>query len=259
MKKIDYIKKEQKVLDSVLMNILRKIAEYKDGINFNKDCIKLILEHFKEEGYSDAKSSITEMMGNKNSLDYSEQNISILEKNLERPYFGKIELNEKGDIYISETLHVGMFNGGYKIVTWKDSNDESPGIVKIYYSSNVVPKDVSWVGGKGKKINDTVVGKLQIDSIRDIAANKVHTIFMSPRDRDYIDLYFIIKSGNFSLNQLILDAKIKFDWHIDKLTLVSQLLRVKEIKVLETPKIIVPFINNNILVQVQDSNGENKI
>jgi len=163
MKKIDYIKKEQKVLDSVLMNILRKIAEYKDGINFNKDCIKLILEHFKEEGYSDAKSSITEMMGNKNSLDYSEQNISILEKNLERPYFGKIELNEKGDIYISETLHVGMFNGGYKIVTWKDSNDESPGIVKIYYSSNVVPKDVSWVGGKGKKINDTVVGKLQID------------------------------------------------------------------------------------------------
>lgn len=84
-------------------------------------------------------------------------------------------------------------------------------------------------------------GKLQIDSIRDIAANKVHTIFVSPRDRDYIDLYFIMKSGNFNLNQLIFDAKIKFDWHIDKLTLVSQLLRVKEIKILETPKILVPF------------------
>lgn len=84
-------------------------------------------------------------------------------------------------------------------------------------------------------------GKLQIDSIRDIAANKVHTIFVNPRDRDYIDLYFIMKSGNFNLSQLILDAKIKFDWHIDKLTLVSQLLRVKEIKVLETPKTLVPF------------------
>jgi len=84
-------------------------------------------------------------------------------------------------------------------------------------------------------------GKLQIDSIRDIAANKVHTIFVSPRDRDYIDLYFIMKSGNFNLSQLIRDAKIKFDWHIDKLTLVSQLLRVKEIKILETPKILVPF------------------
>ena len=84
-------------------------------------------------------------------------------------------------------------------------------------------------------------GKLQIDSIRDIAANKVHTIFVSPRDRDYIDLYFIMKNSNFNLNQLILDAKIKFDWHIDKLTLASQLLRVKEIKILETPKILVPF------------------
>lgn len=84
-------------------------------------------------------------------------------------------------------------------------------------------------------------GKLQIDSVRDIAVNKVHTIFVSPRDRDYIDLYFIMKNGNYDLNQLILDAKIKFDWHIDKLTLVSQLLRVKEIKILETPKILVPF------------------
>jgi len=84
-------------------------------------------------------------------------------------------------------------------------------------------------------------GKLQIDSIRDIATNKVHTIFINPRDRDYIDLYFIMKNGNFTLDQLIIDAKAKFDWDIDKLTLVSQLLRIKEIKVLETPKIIILF------------------
>ena len=84
-------------------------------------------------------------------------------------------------------------------------------------------------------------GKLQIDSIRDIAANKVHTIFMNPRDRDYIDLYFIMKSCNFKLNQLIVDAKAKFDWDIDRLTLVSQLLRVNEIKILEIPKILKPF------------------
>jgi predicted nucleotidyltransferase component of viral defense system len=84
-------------------------------------------------------------------------------------------------------------------------------------------------------------GKLQIDSIRDIAANKVHTIFINPRDRDYIDLYFIMKSGNFKLDKLIIDAKAKFDWDIDRLTLVSQLLRVKEIKILETPKLLVPF------------------
>jgi predicted nucleotidyltransferase component of viral defense system len=84
-------------------------------------------------------------------------------------------------------------------------------------------------------------GNLSIDSLRDIAVNKVHTIFIKPRDRDYIDLYFIMKNSNFDLKQLILDAKAKFDWDIDKLTFVSQLLRVKEIGTLETPKLLFPF------------------
>lgn len=84
-------------------------------------------------------------------------------------------------------------------------------------------------------------GSLLIDSLRDIAANKVHTIFVKPRDRDYIDLYFIMENSRLELNQLILDAKAKFDWDIDKLTLASQLLRVKEIDSLATPKLLIPF------------------
>jgi len=87
----------------------------------------------------------------------------------------------------------------------------------------------------------TKYGNLSIDSLRDIAANKVHTLFVKPRDRDYLDLYFIMKNSDFELKKLILDAKAKFDWDIDRLTLVSQLLRVKEIKVLETPKLLAPF------------------
>ncbi len=87
----------------------------------------------------------------------------------------------------------------------------------------------------------TKYGNLSIDSLRDIAANKVHTLFVKPRDRDYIDLYFIMKNSDLKLNQLILDAKAKFDWDIDKLTLASQFMRVKEAGVLETPKLLVPF------------------
>lgn len=87
----------------------------------------------------------------------------------------------------------------------------------------------------------TKYGTLSIDSLRDIAANKVHTLFVKPRDRDYLDLYFIMKNSDLKLNQLILDAKAKFDWDIDKLTLASQLLRVKEIDILETPKLLAPF------------------
>jgi len=87
---------------------------------------------------------------------------------------------------------------------------------------------------KGKKAFN-----LEIDSLRDIATNKIHTLFMKPRSRDYIDLYFIFKTQPYSLDALILDAKAKFDWHIDPLTLSSQFLRAKDLT--EFPKMLVPF------------------
>ena len=87
---------------------------------------------------------------------------------------------------------------------------------------------------KGSKFKD-----LQIDSIHDIAANKLHTIFMKPRPRDYVDLYFILKQENFELEKLIIDAKTKFDWHIDKTTLASQFLRAGEFP--EEYQMQVPF------------------
>lgn len=89
---------------------------------------------------------------------------------------------------------------------------------------------------KGKKF-----GNLQIDSLIDIAANKVHTLFMKPRTRDYIDLFFIFKNEKMDLNQLILLAKAKFDWDIDKMNLANQFIRIKDIQKEDFPKVLVPF------------------
>lgn len=80
---------------------------------------------------------------------------------------------------------------------------------------------------------------LAVDSVYDIAVNKLHTLFMQPRGRDYIDLYFIMRDHDYSLNKLIMDAKAKFDWDIDRLTLGSQFMRVKDFH--ETPRMLVPF------------------
>lgn len=80
---------------------------------------------------------------------------------------------------------------------------------------------------------------LEIDSIWDIATNKLHTLFMQPRARDYIDLYFVMRKYHYSLNKLIMDAKAKFDWDIDRLTLASQLARAKDFQ--EVPRMLVPF------------------
>ncbi len=67
---------------------------------------------------------------------------------------------------------------------------------------------------------------LLIDSIIDIATNKLFTIVQKPRERDYFDLFFIIKKENFKIENLRMKAKLKFDWHIDPLQLASRLFEV---------------------------------
>jgi len=85
---------------------------------------------------------------------------------------------------------------------------------------------------------------LEIASIYDIAVDKLHTLFMKPRGRDYVDLYFILTEKNYPLKKLILDAKAKFDWDIDKLNLAAQFLRVKDFEeILEMQK---PFKRNEM-------------
>ena len=80
---------------------------------------------------------------------------------------------------------------------------------------------------------------LRVDSLYDIAVNKIHTLFMKARSRDYIDLYFILTKEKYDLERLIVDAKAKFDWHIDQTTLGSQFLRAGEFP--EYPTMLVKF------------------
>lgn len=71
---------------------------------------------------------------------------------------------------------------------------------------------------------------VKIDSIEDIAVNKLFTIYQNPRSRDFMDLYMIIKKENFTIESLIKKAKIKFDWHVDPIKLGSQFLLSSELK-----------------------------
>ncbi|PKL52445.1 MAG: hypothetical protein CVV37_00985 [Nitrospira bacterium HGW-Nitrospira-1] len=69
---------------------------------------------------------------------------------------------------------------------------------------------------------------IKIDSLIDIAVNKLFTIYQRCKARDYIDLYFICKEKGFSIDELIKKAKIKFDWHIDPVQLGTQFIKSKE-------------------------------
>lgn len=72
--------------------------------------------------------------------------------------------------------------------------------------------------------------KIKVDSLLDIAVNKLFTIYQKPRARDFIDLYMIIKKHDYKISDLIKKAKLKFDWHVDSLKLGSQFLKVNQFK-----------------------------
>ena len=71
---------------------------------------------------------------------------------------------------------------------------------------------------------------IAVDSLYDIAVNKVHTISMQARARDFIDVYFIVKEKGYNFEKLLMDAKAKFDWHIDSIQLGTQLIKATEVK-----------------------------
>lgn len=73
-------------------------------------------------------------------------------------------------------------------------------------------------------------GNLNIDSLVDIAVNKLFTIYQKPRSRDFIDLYFIIKQELWSVADITQKAQIKFDNYIDPLQLGAQFVRARELK-----------------------------
>ncbi|OGH11765.1 MAG: hypothetical protein A2857_04705 [Candidatus Levybacteria bacterium RIFCSPHIGHO2_01_FULL_36_15] len=80
---------------------------------------------------------------------------------------------------------------------------------------------------------------LSIDSMFDIAVNKLQTISTQPRSRDFIDLYCIIQQTGWSINELRKQARIKFDWYVDSVQLGSRMLMVKEFK--DFPRMLIPF------------------
>jgi len=72
---------------------------------------------------------------------------------------------------------------------------------------------------------------IEIDSLIDIAVNKIFTIYQNPRGRDYFDLYFIFRKDKiFSFENLIKLARIKFETSIDYLQLGTNLIKVVNMK-----------------------------
>lgn len=78
---------------------------------------------------------------------------------------------------------------------------------------------------------------LSVDSLLDIAVNKVHTIASQARSRDFIDLYCILQKKAWSIDELLKLVRIKYDVVIDYAQLGKQFFRVTELK--DYPKMLI--------------------
>lgn len=95
-----------------------------------------------------------------------------------------------------------------------------------HYTTQRITKGMDWKG-------------LEIDSMYEIAVNKIHTIRTHPRERDYVDLYCILKETNWNIDTLLTDADRKFYVTTDILQVAKHFLQAVEIT--DYPRMLVPF------------------
>lgn len=74
----------------------------------------------------------------------------------------------------------------------------------------------------------TLYKNLKVEGAYDIGVDKVHTVAVHPRARNYIDLYFIIRGKGYNFPDLLMQAKAKFDWDISLMDLGARLLEASE-------------------------------
>ena len=75
-----------------------------------------------------------------------------------------------------------------------------------------------------------VIEGLPIDSLPDIAVNKLFTLYQKPRGRDFYDLYAMHKKSAWDLKKLMELTRIKFDTYIDPLQLGRNMMQVELLK-----------------------------
>ena len=83
----------------------------------------------------------------------------------------------------------------------------------------------------------TIYQGVEIDSEKDIGANKILTINLENNPKDYVDLYFLLKK--FSIWDLVYAVEAKFGLQLDLIALGEDFLEAEKLEFL--PKMIIPL------------------
>lgn len=95
-----------------------------------------------------------------------------------------------------------------------------------YYPFDPVDRPMRWRG-------------LRVDSLSDMAVNKLQAVLTRFRPRDYVDLYFLLQEGpERDLVRLLAFVRAKFDVGADVLTLAERFLHAAEIGTEQLPRML---------------------
>jgi len=131
---------------------------------------------------------------------------------------------------------------GSPVIEYQQSFNRN--VYQLIYGKNDILK-IEFTYYPFQRIEKIIKEPFQIDSLIDIAVNKLFTIYQNPRGRDYYDLYFIFqKEKSLTMKKVLSLTRTKFDFPIDLLQLGSHLMLAQ--KLLDDPILIKNTKRNKI-------------
>lgn len=93
-----------------------------------------------------------------------------------------------------------------------------------------------------------VINGIEVDSLEDIGANKIHTVLQRTEIKDFVDLYFLLEK--YTVWDLLHFSQAKFKLEIDLIWLATSLLKIDSFEYL--PKMHKPINLNQLKVFYKD-------
>ena len=147
-------------------------------------------------------------------------------------FFSEVEFPEDGVLEFMDNLAQVLG------LTPRFTNRERTKIFEFVKSGNLLIKvDFAYYPHKRLELGNTYKG-FNIDSIRDIATNKLLTINQRTEIKDYVDLYFLLKE--FTLWDLIYAIERKFRMEMDLILIAADFLKVLDMDTM--PEMIKPLM-----------------
>ncbi len=142
------------------------------------------------------------------------------------------------DAFDPQTIlqHVKIWGNNFNLTVEYIRREDTHIFNLTFPNKQIVKVDFGLYPYKRVSVNETING-IAVDSVMDIAINKLLTAQQRTEVKDFVDLYFLL--GEFSVWDLIVGVKVKFGVKLDPFIVGTDFLKVEKFDFL--PRMIKPL------------------